>query len=366
MTERVQLRVRFASAGDEQLWATAVDAGGGTYRLESNSFSVPLAAGDLVRADSDAAGRLQVVDVVEPCDGVLTIFAPDATAAPDAVTALMDVWRMQGAGWTEHGGPFLATVVARYADGRRCLPAQRRPGGRPGRVDPGRRAARTAARGRRTRSTSRSTPLVDRAGTQPPAGRACRDRRSEGSGADPAAISTSSMSVGSSQLARAGSRDGRSRPPQPPAGRSLGLNREEQRADHRARAHLGAADARGRVRGPDHDRDRDEPGRLLPSPRQEAEAVPDHAADARRRSATGTITTYTFGKDLYADMLAAIEGAQRQVLFETYIWKGDAVGEQFKAALAAAADRGRRGLLHLRRLREPGGVAAVQAVPADR
>jgi cardiolipin synthase A/B len=54
----------------------------------------------------------------------------------------------------------------------------------------------------------------------------------------------------------------------------------------------------------------------------------------------GTITTYTFGQDLYADMLAAIEGAQRQVLFETYIWKGDAVGEQFKAALAAAADRG--------------------------
>jgi cardiolipin synthase A/B len=54
----------------------------------------------------------------------------------------------------------------------------------------------------------------------------------------------------------------------------------------------------------------------------------------------GTITTYTFGKDLYADMLGAIEGAQRQVLFETYIWKGDAVGERFKAALAAAADRG--------------------------
>lgn len=120
MTERVRLRVRFASAGDapdddeglshEQLWATEVDAGGGTYRLESNSFSVPLAAGDLVRAGSDAAGRLQVVDVLEPCDGVLTIFAPDASAAPDAVAALMDVWRLQGAGWTELGGPFLATV----------------------------------------------------------------------------------------------------------------------------------------------------------------------------------------------------------------------------------------------------------------
>jgi cardiolipin synthase len=54
----------------------------------------------------------------------------------------------------------------------------------------------------------------------------------------------------------------------------------------------------------------------------------------------GTITTYTFGKDLYADMLAAIAGAQRQILFETYIWKGDAVGERFKAALIEAAARG--------------------------
>jgi cardiolipin synthase len=54
----------------------------------------------------------------------------------------------------------------------------------------------------------------------------------------------------------------------------------------------------------------------------------------------GTVTTYTFGADLYADMLAAIEGAKRQILFETYIWKGDEVGERFKAALAAAADRG--------------------------
>ena len=54
----------------------------------------------------------------------------------------------------------------------------------------------------------------------------------------------------------------------------------------------------------------------------------------------GTVTTYTFGTDLFDDMLAAIDGAQRQVLFETYIWKGDAMGERFKAALSAAADRG--------------------------
>src|SRR4051794_12115176 len=54
----------------------------------------------------------------------------------------------------------------------------------------------------------------------------------------------------------------------------------------------------------------------------------------------GEVTTYTFGQDLYDDMLAAIDGAKRQVLFETYIWKGDEIGERFKAALAAAAARG--------------------------
>jgi cardiolipin synthase len=54
----------------------------------------------------------------------------------------------------------------------------------------------------------------------------------------------------------------------------------------------------------------------------------------------GSVTTYTYGRDLYADMLEAIEGAKRQILFETYIWKGDETGERFKRALAAAADRG--------------------------
>jgi cardiolipin synthase len=54
----------------------------------------------------------------------------------------------------------------------------------------------------------------------------------------------------------------------------------------------------------------------------------------------GTLTTYTFGHDVYDDMLDAIEKAERQILFETYIWKGDEVGERFKAALAEAADRG--------------------------
>lgn len=52
------------------------------------------------------------------------------------------------------------------------------------------------------------------------------------------------------------------------------------------------------------------------------------------------ITTYTFGQNLYDDMLAAIRGAEKQVLFETYIWKGDEVGDQFKQALIDAARRG--------------------------
>ena len=54
----------------------------------------------------------------------------------------------------------------------------------------------------------------------------------------------------------------------------------------------------------------------------------------------GALTTYTYGRDLYDAMLAAIDGAQRQILLETYIWKGDETGERFKAALAAAANRG--------------------------
>lgn len=51
-------------------------------------------------------------------------------------------------------------------------------------------------------------------------------------------------------------------------------------------------------------------------------------------------TTYTFGEDLFAEMLSAIEGARERVYLETYIWKGDEVGQQFKDALIAAARRG--------------------------
>ena len=54
----------------------------------------------------------------------------------------------------------------------------------------------------------------------------------------------------------------------------------------------------------------------------------------------GTVTSYTFGSDLYDAMLEAIGRAQHRVLLETYIWKGDEVGERFKQALHDAAARG--------------------------
>ncbi len=51
-------------------------------------------------------------------------------------------------------------------------------------------------------------------------------------------------------------------------------------------------------------------------------------------------TTYTYGTALYEDMLAAIRGARSRVLFESFIVKGDVVGQEFKRALIEAAERG--------------------------
>lgn len=52
------------------------------------------------------------------------------------------------------------------------------------------------------------------------------------------------------------------------------------------------------------------------------------------------VTVYTFGDDLYRDMLADIASATERIYFETFIFKGDETGEAFKQALIAAADRG--------------------------
>ncbi len=49
---------------------------------------------------------------------------------------------------------------------------------------------------------------------------------------------------------------------------------------------------------------------------------------------------YVSGEALFDDMLAAIDSATERILFESYIVKGDEMGQRFKAALIAAAGRG--------------------------
>lgn len=56
--------------------------------------------------------------------------------------------------------------------------------------------------------------------------------------------------------------------------------------------------------------------------------------------ARSTVTTFTYGEDLYADMLQALRGARKRIMLESFIWKGDGVGQAFKQALVDAAQRG--------------------------
>src|SRR5579871_3604091 len=46
---------------------------------------------------------------------------------------------------------------------------------------------------------------------------------------------------------------------------------------------------------------------------------------------------YDYGRDLYEDMLAAIADAKECIYLETYIWKGDEIGQAFKDCLARKA-----------------------------
>ena len=57
-------------------------------------------------------------------------------------------------------------------------------------------------------------------------------------------------------------------------------------------------------------------------------------------SGSSEVTVYTYGEDLYRDMLHAIRHAKQEIFFETFIWKADEVGQAFKTALIEAADRG--------------------------
>ena len=52
------------------------------------------------------------------------------------------------------------------------------------------------------------------------------------------------------------------------------------------------------------------------------------------------VQLFDYGRELYDVMLAAIDGAKESIYLETYIWKGDAVGQAFKDHLARKADEG--------------------------
>src|SRR6266700_6323942 len=49
---------------------------------------------------------------------------------------------------------------------------------------------------------------------------------------------------------------------------------------------------------------------------------------------------YAYGRDLYDAMLEAIDAAQERIYIETYIWKDDAVGQEFRMHLARKAAEG--------------------------
>src|SRR6266853_1134830 len=58
------------------------------------------------------------------------------------------------------------------------------------------------------------------------------------------------------------------------------------------------------------------------------------------RVGDNTLQIYDYGRDLYDAMLAAIDAAQESIYLETYIWKGDEVGQEFKERLARKAAEG--------------------------
>ncbi len=49
---------------------------------------------------------------------------------------------------------------------------------------------------------------------------------------------------------------------------------------------------------------------------------------------------YSYGRDLYDAMLEAIDGAQESIYIESFIWKDDAVGQEFQSHLARKAAEG--------------------------
>jgi hypothetical protein len=113
--EVVNVRVRYRPTPDmpvrESLAAAPVEAGpnGGTYRLQNSSFVVPLAAGDVVRAELAGDGELQLTGLVSASASILTVVGAPPGAELD-LQPVMDEWSAGGALWTEHNNGLLVTV----------------------------------------------------------------------------------------------------------------------------------------------------------------------------------------------------------------------------------------------------------------
>ena len=56
--------------------------------------------------------------------------------------------------------------------------------------------------------------------------------------------------------------------------------------------------------------------------------------------ADNRLRLFTYGRDLYDAMLEAIDSAKETIFLETFIWKGDALGVEFKRRLARKAEEG--------------------------
>lgn len=72
--------------------------------------------------------------------------------------------------------------------------------------------------------------------------------------------------------------------------------------------------------------------------RKERDAPRPGSFAARTRESEMEI--YTSGEALYGDMIEAIDTAEKSVHLQTFIWKGDEVGQRFLDSVNAAAERG--------------------------
>ncbi len=73
--------------------------------------------------------------------------------------------------------------------------------------------------------------------------------------------------------------------------------------------------------------------------RRPAEGFP-HLEQTEFHVGENALRLYSYGMELYDAMLEAIDGATETIFFETYIWKGDAIGEEFKQHLIRKAREG--------------------------